>query len=368
MPLPSLRLPGQAHRTRAGAWRALLPGLLTLPAAAAAGPVDEPPCLVIAHRGASGYRPEHTLEAYRLAIEQGADYIEPDLVMTRDGALIARHENRLSPSTDVAGRREFARRWTERSVDGQSSGDWFAEDFTLAEIRQLRAREPLPALRPASRALDGQFGIPTFDEIVALVREMEASIGRRIGLYPELKHAAHFKGHGLDIAAAFVKAVHRHGLEQPGSRLFVQSFEPDTLRRLAALLPLRYVQLLGGGSSQTRLPDLDAATLREIARYATGIGVPKQMLLGPGGEATGSAGGRALVERAHAAGVLVHAWTLRQEPVFVLEQFRRSAAAGAGIHHELDALLALGVDGFFIDQPDIGRLACSRATGSSVTP
>jgi glycerophosphoryl diester phosphodiesterase len=332
--------------------------MLAMPAQAFAVPAADTPCLVIAHRGASGYRPEHTLAAYALAIEQGADYIEPDLVMTRDGVLVARHENWLSQSTDVADRREFAARWTERKVDGATRGDWYAEDFTLAELRQLRAREPMPGIRPRNREFDGRFTIPTFDEIVALVREQEARTGKPIGIYPELKHTAHLRSLGLDIAAAFARAVRRHGLDRPGSRLLVQSFEASALRGLADSLPVRYVQLVGRGPGLARGQDLDGPTLREIATYAAGIGVPKQMLLGPDGRS--AAEGRELVARARAAGLMVHAWTLRAEPVFVLDAFRRSTPAGAGLDRELSELLGLGIDGFFIDQPDLGRRACAR--------
>lgn len=211
-----------------------------------------PPLLVIAHRGASGERPEHTLEAYRLAIAQGADFIEPDLVPTRDGVLVARHENALSGSTDVADRPEFADRKTRKTIDGIGIEDWFAEDFTLAEIRQLRARETRPEVRPANTAFDGRFGIPTFEEVIALAKAEGERLGRPIGVYPETKHPTYFLYEGrhrdglpiaMDTSAMLVDGLVAQGFTDP-ARVFIQSFEIDNLRRLRhTLMPKAGVAL-----------------------------------------------------------------------------------------------------------------------------
>ncbi|MFY8122709.1 MAG: glycerophosphodiester phosphodiesterase family protein, partial [Silanimonas sp.] len=223
------------------------------------------PLLVIAHRGASGERPEHTLEAYRLAIAQGADFIEPDLVPTRDGVLVARHENALSGSTDVAARPEFADRKARKKIDGVWIEDWFAEDFTLVEIRQLRARETRPDVRAANTAYDGRFGIPTLEEVVALAKAEGERFGRPIGIYPETKHPTFFLHEGrhldgtpiaMDTSAMLVEALVRLDFTDP-ARVFIQSFEIDNLRRLQhTLMPragveLPLVFLIGDTSGQS---------------------------------------------------------------------------------------------------------------------
>jgi glycerophosphoryl diester phosphodiesterase len=211
-----------------------------------------PPLLVIAHRGASGERPEHTLEAYRLAIAKGADFIEPDLVPTRDGVLVARHENALSGSTDVAARPEFADRKARKKIDGVWIEDWFAEDFTLAEVRQLRARETRPDVRTANTAYDGRLGIATLEEVVALAKAEGERLGRPIGIYPETKHPTFFLHEGrhldgtpiaMDTSAMLVDALLRLDFTDPG-RVFIQSFEIDNLRRLRhTLMPKADVAL-----------------------------------------------------------------------------------------------------------------------------
>lgn len=338
-------------------WLAALAGAMPVPSQGAIQATTRP-CLVIAHRGASGYRPEHTLEAYRLAIEQGADYIEPDLVMTRDGVLVARHENTLHTTTDVAERRAFAERWTRRQVDGVMQEGWFAEDFTLAELRELRARERLGDIRPANRAFDGRFTVPTLDEILDLVAQDSRTTGRPVGLYPELKHPAHYRALGYDMEGALLAALGRAGLDHPGAPVFIQSFEPSSLRRLAGLTRLPLVQLVGGGPGPPRLAELDDAALRGIATYAQGIGVPKRLLLADE-RSSDTAQGVRLVAAARAAGLRVHAWTFRQEEVFLLPPFR-GLPDQAGIAAELAALLATGIDGVFIDQPDLGVRACRR--------
>lgn len=374
--------------------------------------------IVIAHRGASGHRPEHTLAAYELAIAMGADFIEPDLVVTKDGVLIARHENELAESTDVASRAEFAARRTSKRIDGVEVMGWFAEDFTLAEIKRLRAREPLPALRPDSARFDGEFEIPTFAEVIALAKRHPT-----VGIYPETKHPAFFESEGrhldgaaiaIDTSALLIDTLVAEGFTDP-ERVFIQSFEVANLLRLkhclmpAAGVELPLVQLLGNTAAPAGLADAsfdapydrvvaargepglsprcagaDAALAQAptpIARYAdltrpsmlawmrrhyaTGIGpwianlVPRAPL--------GAADPRAnapqvvltgepnrLIEMARAAGLEVHPYTLRAEPRF-LTLDRDGAVIGA----EAAAvdLFEHGATGFFIDQPDVGVAA-----------
>jgi glycerophosphoryl diester phosphodiesterase len=200
--------------------------------------------VVIGHRGASGYRPEHTLASYQLAIELGADFVEPDLVSTRDGILVARHENEISDTSDVAAHPEFAARRAEKSIDGAAISGFFSEDFTLAELKTLRARERLPALRPANTRFDGQFEIPTLEEIIALVQRESAARGRSIGLYPETKHPSYFRSIGLALEEPLIRVLHASGYDARSSPLFIQSFEVGNLQRLRALTPLRLVQLI----------------------------------------------------------------------------------------------------------------------------
>jgi glycerophosphoryl diester phosphodiesterase len=289
--------------------------------------------LVIAHRGASGYMPEHTLAAYRLAIEQGADFIEPDLVSTKDGILVARHENEISGTTDVAGRPEFAARRATKTIDGQPVSGWFTEDFTLAELKTLRARERLPKLRVANTRFDGRFEIPTFEEIL----ELAARQPRTVGVYPETKHPGYFISIGLPLEEPLVKLLARYGLRAKDSPVFVQSFEAASLRKLRRMTEARLIQLL-----EDRAP----YDLAEIATYADGVGPNKKLVLAHPD----------FVREAHRRGLVVHAWTFRAENTFLPEEFRIGAepAARGNLEGELARFLAAGVDGFFTDYPDIG--------------
>ena len=225
--------------------------------------------LVIAHRGASGERPEHTIESYRLAIEEGADYIEPDLVMTRDGVLIARHENEIGGTTDVAQHPEFAARRRAQVIDGETMTGWFTEDFTVAEIKTLRARERLPGLRPLNSAFDGRFTVPTFDEIMQLATDTNRQRGgaAKLGVYPETKHPAHFTGIGLPLEQAVLDALQRYDYAADGSPVFIQSFDPSNLRQLRGMTRLPLVQLL----------EHELGDLGEIAKYADAIGIAKAL-------------------------------------------------------------------------------------------
>ena len=311
---------------------------------------------IIAHRGASGLRPEHTLKAYMLGIEQGADYIEPDLVMTRDGVLIARHENEISGTTDVTDRAEFADRRTTKTVDGRELSGWFTEDFTLAELRTLRARERLPELRPASAAYDGQFGLVTLEEIIALVRDESRARGRPIGIVAELKHAAYFDALGLPIDRALQPLIAGLGRDDP---FFIECFEPGILRRLRGQTEVRLVQLLaetGGPPDGEPIAYAEMATpsgLAEIARYADAIG-PAKALIVPRGADGASLAPTSLVGDAHAVGLLVFSWTFRSENFFLPAEIRRSedlrAHGDAAAEYRL--FYDLGVDAVFSDFPE----------------
>ena len=294
----------------------------------------EPP-LVIAHRGASGYRPEHTLAAYELAIEQGADFIEPDLVVTRDGVLIARHENELSLTTDVASRPQFAAHRRTQTIDGRSVSGWFSEDFTLAEIRTLRAIERFARERPGNAEYDGRFGIATLDEVIALVLHANAS-GRRVGIYPELKYATHFASLGLAPEKRLADTVKAASGRGP-LPVFVQSFELPALRRFAELSDAPRVMLLAKHPS--------AGELRELATQAQGIGVAKALVYPR--DAAGAIGSpTSLVGDAHSLGLAVHAWTFRSEDAFLPANLRGQP------EREIAMFLEAGVDGIFADSPD----------------
>ncbi|MFM2045720.1 MAG: glycerophosphoryl diester phosphodiesterase [Pseudomonadota bacterium] len=323
--------------------------------------------LVIAHRGASGERPEHTLMAYERAIDQGADYIEPDLVITKDGVLVARHENEISGTTDVADRPEFRDRRTTRMIDGESVSGWFTEDFTLAELKTLRARERLPQLRPANTAFDGQETVPTLAEVIALVRRKEAETGRTIGLYPETKHPTYFQGIGLPLEAPLVTVLHDAGYRGAGAPVFIQSFETGNLKELNRLTDLRLIQLVAADGApydlvaardSRRYADLlTGPGLAAIAAYADGIGTEKALLI-PRDEEGRSLPPTDLVARAKAAGLAVHVWTFRTENYFLPAQLRRGDPADprfpalpgdAAAEYRLFA--ALGIDGVFSDHP-----------------
>jgi len=317
--------------------------------------------IVIAHRGASAYRPEHTLAAYRLAIQQGADFIEPDLVMTRDGVLVCRHENEISGTTDVAMRAEFADRRTEKTVDGETATGWWVEDFTLAELKTLRAKERLPQLRPANMAYDGQEEVPTFEEALALSREAG------VGIYPELKHPTFLREQGLDAVAALVGVVQSAGGQAVADRMFVQCFETGAIETLARMSSIRWqcVQLLSAsGGPWDRRETTYADMLSEDGmramrdRGVMGLGVEKVLVI-PRDASGRSVLATDLVSRAHAAGFVVHPWTMRPENYFLPAELRRGDASApdymrqhGDFEAELRAFYAAGVDGVFSDAPD----------------
>lgn len=312
--------------------------------------------LVIAHRGASGERPEHTLAAYELAIDQGADYIEPDLVVTKDLVLVARHENELSDTTDVAARGEFADRRRSKTIDGRLVSGWFAEDFTLAELRSLRAKERLPGMRPANARFDGLYSIPTFAEIVQLVRAKEAETGRTIGLYPELKHPTFLlQDEGIDSVDLLVRALREAELDDADDAVFVQSFEVGPLRRLDRLVDVPLVQLVKPDDGPADEPALryddmvSPSGLAEVATYADAIGTDLRLLFGPEGVPSG------LVDDAREAGLAVHAWTLRKENAYLPPMLRRGTAEnGTGdVLGMVTILKVQGIDGVFTDDPGL---------------
>lgn len=315
--------------------------------------------IVIAHRGASAYRPEHTIGAYRLAIDQGADFIEPDLVMTRDGVLVCRHENEISGTTNVADHPEFAERRKQKTVDGVTGAGWWVEDFTLAELKTLRCRERIPQLRTANTAYNDQEAIPTFAEVLALARE------HNVGAYPELKHPTFLREQGLDPAPALVAAVREAGGQAVADRLYVQCFEIGAIEQLARMSSIRWtcVQLIAGSGSPWDRRDITYADmitddgLRRIADYARGIG-PEKPLVIPRDASNNLGEPTDLVARAHAAGLVVHPWTFRPENFFLPASARQGDAsdpayqqARGDLSAELRAFYAAGVDGVFSDDP-----------------
>lgn len=323
--------------------------------------------LVIAHRGASGERPEHTLAAYERAIDQGADYIEPDLVTTKDLVLVARHENELSETTDVAVREEFEDRQRSKTIDGRLVTGWFAEDFTLAELRTLRAKERIPALRPANARYDGLYAIPTFAEIVQLVRAKEAETGRRIGLYPELKHPTFLlQEAGIDMVDLLVTQLRALDLDDADDLVFVQSFEVGPLRRLDSMIEVPLVQLVKAEGGPADIPAtsydemLSATGLVDIASYADAIGADLQLIFGPEGIPSG------LVCEAQQAGLQVHVWTLRKENAYLPPVLQRGDAPGAtgDVPGMVNLLKVQGVDGVFTDDPGLVVSALAQLRGN----
>ncbi len=317
--------------------------------------------LLIAHRGASGYRPEHTLEAYRLAVAMGADVIEPDVVATRDGALVVRHENEISGTTDIASRPAFASRRTTKRVDGQEVTGWFTEDLTLDEIKTLRAVERLPELRPESAAYDGRFEVPTLEEVIALAKELGAARGRPVGLYPETKHPTHVRRIGLPLEVPLVEALHAAGYRSAEDPVWIQSFEVGGLELLRGLTRLRLVQLAVPGGAPADRPEVgyDAMMtpdgLATVATYADAVGVDKAFVLDPETLAPSS-----LVADAHAAGLAVHVWTVRAENAFLPPPLHSASGAPGDrgdVEAEVRALVAAGADGLFTDHPDLVREA-----------
>lgn len=327
--------------------------------------------IVIGHRGACGYRPEHTLASYLLAIEQGADYIEPDLVATGDGHLIARHEPLLDETTDVASRSEYAGRRTTRRLGGKPVTGWFASDFSLREIKTLRALQAYPA---RSKAYDGMFEIPTLEEILDLVQSESARRGRTIGIYPETKHPSFHLQLGLPLEERLLDSLRRRGLDRDGAPVYIQSFESTNLQYLRSRTRIPLVQLLDDGAIEydaqgrsilaLRIPQLGDGrgaqaprSLQEVALYADAIGPWKRLILRDRGETLLLE--TQLLQQAHAAGLRVHAYTFRNEPATLARQYEGDP------RREYAQFYALGIDGVFSDFPDTARDAIAWAHGGA---
>ena len=332
------------------------------------------PPLLIAHRGASGIRPEHTLAGYELAARMGADFLEPDLVSTSDGVLVARHEPEIGGTTDVADHPEFADRHTSKIIDGESGTGWFVEDFTLAELRTLRAKERIPLLRQRNTIYDRRFPVPTFAEILELRERLSRELGREIGVYPETKNPSYFASLGLPLEPPLVEALERAGLNRPVAPVFVQSFETGNLRRLREVLRVPLVQLLCADGAPADLlaagdprgyPDLVTPVgLAGIADYADAIGPEKDQVIArdPVGALTEPT---PLVAEAHAAGLRVHAYTFRNENQFLPANLRSGPAGGdyGDSFGEYSAFFAAGVDGVFTDNTDTAFAARAAIAG-----
>ena len=332
---------------------ALVAALALGQSAAMSSPPPSPSPIVIAHRGASGLRPEHTLAAYTLAIEQGADFIEPDLVLTKDNVFVARHENDITGTTDVAAHPEFAARKVTKLIDGESHTGWFTEDFTLAELKTLRAKERLPQLRPGNATFDGQFEVPTLAEVIALAKQ------HGVGIYPETKHPSYFTSIGHPMEARLVAELKAAGWDSAEAPVFIQSFEVNNLKALHKLTRVRLIQLMdgSGGPVDKAVPSYTLMAtpegLKAIAAYAYGIGPNKNMIWKGEGPQT------SLVADAHAAGLKLHPWTFRAENAFLPAGLRVGAdpAAHGRIEAEIRTYIGFGVDGFFTDFPAIGVAA-----------
>jgi len=334
-----------------------------------------PKPLVIGHRGASALRPEHTLASYQKAIDDGADIIEPDLVATKDGVLVARHENDITGTTNVAELPQFADRKRLKVIDGERLTGWFTEDFTLAELKTLRARERIPKLRPDNAKYNDQFEIPTFDEILKLAAQAATKRGRPVGIYPELKHPSYFRGIGLPLEERLVTALQGNAYAKDAP-IYVQSFETASLRTVKRLLGgsmpnVKIVQLIGNprsrpadwrlaGDTRTYADMMTPIGLREVAAYANGIGPEKNAVI-PRNAQGDLAAPTALVANAHAAGLVVHPYTFRPENAFLPKSLRApgndATRNPAGMIREVQVFIDAGIDGFFTDDPALGRRA-----------
>lgn len=314
--------------------------------------------LVIAHRGASGERPESTLMAFRQAIAEGADFIEPDLVLTRDGHLVVRHENEISQTTDVALRPEFADRISTRQIQGQGVSGFFTEDFTLEELKTIRCRERLPKLRPESAKFNGQDSIPTYQEVIDLAKAESARLKRPIGTYPEMKHASYFAGIGLPMEGRLADILKKNDLNSETAPVFIQCFDVLPLKTIMTMVRCQRIQLVepqGGPTDQavTYRQMVTPQGLKAVAAYANGLGPDWSMVVPTVDGGLGPA--TPLVKDAHAAGLAVHPWTVRAENFFLPPKLRNGTDPAA--HGDVDAvykaLLASGIDGLFSDFPGL---------------
>lgn len=330
--------------------------------------------LLFAHRGASALRPEHTLASYAKAIADGADYVEPDLVMTKDGVLVARHENHLTDTTDVATRPEFASRRTKKTIDGQTHEGWFVDDFTLAELKTLRAVERLSTIRVANTAYNGQFQVPSFEEIIDFVAAESAARGRVIGIVPELKSSTYFASVGLAMEDTFVSTLMAHEYSRRAP-IEIQSFEVANLKylrkklgrpanmrlmQLVVGMPVRPSDVAAAGGSTTFADMITPAGMRDIATYADVVAPPTRVII-PLGKDERLLAPTSFVADAHQAGLLVHIWTFRPENVYLAADFRNDAGVNArneaGSIAEMKRYIETGIDGFFSDDSALARAA-----------
>jgi len=353
---------------RIGAVAAAAPALsATVGAPAEAGGRGGRAPEIFGHRGASGYRPEHTLASYELAARTGADYLEPDLVSTKDHVLVCRHEPEIGGTTDVATRPEFAGRRKTVLLDGVAVTGWFTEDFTLAELKTLRAVERLPAVRQRNTLYDGLFEVPTLQELLDLRARLSRELGRDLGVIPETKHPTYFRGLGLDLETPLVRALDRNHLNRRGAKVWIQSFEAANLRALRDDHQVRVnlVFLTSGAGRpfddpRTYADYLTPAGLKELSTYVDGIGPEKGQVIPR--TADGSLGTpTSLVRDAHAAGLKVIPYTFRAENQFLPADYRVGAdpnAYGRALAEQI-AFLNTGIDGLFTDQPDVSVLARS---------
>ncbi|MBW8171482.1 glycerophosphodiester phosphodiesterase [Ornithinimicrobium sp. Arc0846-15] len=318
--------------------------------------------LIIAHRGASGYRPEHTLAGYELAARMGADYLEPDLVPTADGVLVARHENEISGTTDIADRAEFADYRTKKVIDGTEVVGWFTEDLTWAQVQTLRAIERIPHLRPANTDFNRLYAVPRLEEILKLRERLSGELDREIGVYPETKHPTYFAGLGLALEEPLMAVINKTGLNSSDAPIFVQSFDVGNLRKLRRDLGCRARLVFladadddpaEGPANKTYAEWLTTAGLTELARDVDAIGPHKDLVLYP------MPGLPSLVERAQLVGLMVHPWTCRAENAFLAPVWRSSNITGehGDVKAEVTSLLDLGVDGVFSDHSDLAVAA-----------
>lgn len=355
----SLLLAAAATAGTATAAATATPAHAAEPSASPASPHGHPP-LVIGHRGAAGWRPEHTAASYTYAVQTGADWIEPDLVPTKDHVLVVRHENEISQTTDVASHPEFADRRTTRTVDGRAVTGWFTEDFTLAELKTLRAVERLPLVRNRNTVFDGRDQVLTFQEVVDLARKLSKAYGRTIAVFPETKHPTYFRALGLPLEPQLAKVVRRNRLGR--RECVVQSFEPTSLKRIAAErlgVPLWQAlgttggpyDLVSSGDPTTYKDMMSPAGLARIAAYADWIGPDKSSLVGT-----------PVLADAHAAGLRVGPYTFRAENQFLPERFRRGSGANdfGDAFAEYALYYGMGVDAVVTDFPDLAVMARRR--------
>ena len=337
--------------------------------------INTPEILIIGHRGASALRPEHTLAAYQKAIDDGADFIEPDLVATKDGYLVARHENEIGGTTNVSELPQFADRKTTKMIDGVSLTGWFTEDFNLSELNQLKARERIPQIRPNNTQYNDLYNIPTLEQIIELVDNHYQKTGKIIGLYIETKHPSYFQQQNLALENPLLMSLAKHKYSRDIAPIYLQSFEISNLKEIRkqmdqqhSLQNIKIIQLYDGKATQpadaaaqkSTLTYNDMATvagLQEVAKYADGVGPSKSYIL----PTTQPASATSFVQDAHAAGLKVHPYTFRPENEFLPDELDCSSNPAerceAGAIKEYELFFKAGVDGIFTDDPGLGRQA-----------